>query len=366
MRFCLKSRQPQKASDTMPVTSVRNWSYFEGVHLAEQYGLEEWLGESENAAFFRAISSKNTTPTLLKLIPLEPGGNPDRQLKLWSRVHQLSYPNLQPLLDFGRCEHAGDSFLYAVFEYPDEILDAALERAPLTEAESLEAREAVLHALRYIHAQGLVHTAVNAGHIVAAADQIKLASDTLCEPSAGHSPEDDLAQLDRFLAAPAPTPVPPSPVPAPERASLKPRRPFPFWVYGALAVMLGTLGYIFLPKSAPPLPPSRSPAPSQTAQPARPIVPPAPPQDPSTNATREYWRVITYTYSSHQMAQRRVDQINQKWPDASAEVFTPNSGRSPYLVALGGRLNRDAAVRLLKIARGKGLPRDIYIQNYSR
>jgi hypothetical protein len=32
---------------------------------------------------------------------------------------------------------------------------------------------------------------------------------------------------------------------------------------------------------------------------------------------------------------------------------------------VGGWLNRDDAVRLLKIARGKGLPRDIYIQNYT-
>lgn len=351
----------------MPVTSVRNWSHFEGIHLAEQYGLEEWLGESENAAFFRAISLRNPTPALLKLIPLESGGNPDRQLELWSRIRQLSHPNLQPLLDFGGCEHSGDSYLYAVFEYPDEILATALERAPLSQAESLEVREAVLNALGYIHTQGLAHTEVNPGHIVAVGNQIKLASDTLSEPSAGHSAENDLEQLDRFLAppAPTPTPVPPSPVPAPDRASLRPRRPFPLWVYGALAVMLGTLGYVFLPKSAPPLPPSRPPAPSQTAQPTRPTVPPVP-QEPSTSATREYWRVIAYTYSSHQMAQRRVDQVNQKWPDANAEVFTPNSGRSPYLVALGGRMNRDAAVRLLKIARGKGLPRDIYIQNYSR
>jgi hypothetical protein len=33
---------------------------------------------------------------------------------------------------------------------------------------------------------------------------------------------------------------------------------------------------------------------------------------------------------------------------------------------VGGWLTRDDAVRFLKIARGKGLPPDIYIQNYSR
>jgi serine/threonine protein kinase len=354
----------------MPATSLRNWSHFEGVQLAEYYSIEEWLGESDNGAFFRATIPPNAMPALAKLIPIEsdPAAvDADRQLTVWSRIRQLSHPNLQALLDFGRCESAGDSFLYAVFEYPDEILDTALERDPLSEAQSLEAREAALDALRYLHAQGLVHMAVDAGHIVAIGNQIKLASDTLRESSTGHSPEDDLAQLDRFLPAPTPTPVPPTPEPlnpAPARSSLKPQRPFPLWVYGALAAMLGILGYVFLPKSATPLPPLRPPAPSQTAQPARPIVPPSPPQ-PSTNATREYWRVIAYTYSSHQMAQHRVDEISEKWPDAKAEVFTPNSGRPPFLVALGGRMSRDTAVRLLKIARGKGLPRDIYIQYYS-
>jgi hypothetical protein len=81
---------------------------------------------------------------------------------------------------------------------------------------------------------------------------------------------------------------------------------------------------------------------------------------------RPYWRVIAYTYSSFRTAERRADAINQQWPGANAEVFSPDSGRPPFLVALGGKMNRDAAVRLLKIARGKGLPRDTYIQNYSR
>jgi hypothetical protein len=76
--------------------------------------------------------------------------------------------------------------------------------------------------------------------------------------------------------------------------------------------------------------------------------------------------VIAYTYFSQQAAQQRADSINQNWPGAKAEVFMPNSGRSAYLVALGGWFTRDEAVQFLKIARGKGLPRDIYIQNYNR
>ena len=358
----------------MATTSLRNWSGFEGLTLAERYEIQQWLGESENAAFFRANFLANGAQVVLELIPLETV-DADRQLNLWSRIQQLSHPNLQALMDFDRCENAGNSFLYAVFEYPDEILATALESDSLSDAELLEAREAVSNGLRYIHSQGLVHGAVDAAHILAIGNQIKLESYTLRESSAG-GPEQDVAQLDRVLPAPAPPPRPedptatatPPPTPAPARPSRKPPRSFPFWFYGALALVLGSLGFLFLPKNAT-LPPPRQTAPSQAQQPATSVVPSPPPQPAARERSapsRDYWRVIAYTYSTRQAAQHRVNLIAQKWPDANAEVFEPNSGRSPYLVALGGRMNRDDALRMLKIGRGKGLPRDTYIQNYDR
>jgi hypothetical protein len=77
--------------------------------------------------------------------------------------------------------------------------------------------------------------------------------------------------------------------------------------------------------------------------------------------------VIVYTYAGALSAEKKAQSIHARWPDVQAEVFAPNGpGRPPYLVALGGRMTRDEAVRLLKIARGKGMPRDIYIQNYAR
>jgi hypothetical protein len=77
--------------------------------------------------------------------------------------------------------------------------------------------------------------------------------------------------------------------------------------------------------------------------------------------------VIVYTYAGAPAAEKKARSIHAKWPAAEAQVFAPNgSGRPPYLVALGGRMTRDEAVRLLKVARGKGMPRDIYIQNYTR
>jgi eukaryotic-like serine/threonine-protein kinase len=372
----------------MSSTTLKDWIRFEGVQLGGKYGLQKWLGDSGNAAFFRTAYGPNGTPALLKLILAQTiDGGP--QLELWGRIGRLSHPNVLSLLDFGQCEHGGDSFLYAVFEFPEETLATALERAPLDEAEAREVRQAASDALRYIHSQGLVHGAVNAGHIVAVGNEIKLASDTICNPSQLHTAAGELEQLDRLLGNSAPPSQPPAP--APLHVSPPQPRSFPVWAYAAIVVILGTLGYLLFPKPGPPPARATTPSPPQTV-PIEPKVPPdrapdvAPPaetqsveaQPPATQAPaaqapaaqlaatgREYWRVIAYTYASQRMAERRVDAINQKWPNAGAEVFTPD-GHSPYLVALGGRMDRDSAVRLLKIAHGKGLPRDIYIQNYSR
>jgi hypothetical protein len=356
----------------MPATSLRDWKRFEGVHLAGEYNLQEWLGESDKTAFFRAFYGEDTKPVLLKLIPAETV-DAAAQLELWNRIGQLSHPHLLRLLDFGRTEDPGSLFLYAVFEFPEELLGTALETAPLTEAEAREVREAVADALQYVHSQGLVHGAVDAGNIVAVGNQIKLASDTLREASDSRTPAQDIRQLEKLLPEPAAA----SPAPPPVRVSSVPRRSIPAWASGAIVVILGIVGYAFLPRLEPqpakrtiaqtqprpqpaPEPPAARPAPA----PEVPKSIPAPTRTASTDP--ENWRVIAFTYFSRQAAERRAASINQKWPDARAEVFLPSRGRSAFLVAVGGWLTRDDAVRFLKIARGKGLPRDIYIQNYSR
>ena len=77
------------------------------------------------------------------------------------------------------------------------------------------------------------------------------------------------------------------------------------------------------------------------------------------------WRVIAFTYGSHDAASKKARQLNERWPDLHAAVFSPKERRGYYLVALGGRMKRDEALRVQKKARGVGLPRDTYIQNYS-
>lgn len=77
------------------------------------------------------------------------------------------------------------------------------------------------------------------------------------------------------------------------------------------------------------------------------------------------WRVIAYTYNGLHDAQKKANAINEKFPDLHADVFAPRGQRAPYFVSLGGRMTRDAATRLMRQARSKGLPRDTFVRNFS-
>jgi cell division septation protein DedD len=70
-----------------------------------------------------------------------------------------------------------------------------------------------------------------------------------------------------------------------------------------------------------------------------------------------------YTYNHPDEAQKKSAAITQKHPELHPAVFTP-SGHAPYLVTIGGVMNRDAAFALARKSRSAGLPRDTYAQNY--
>jgi eukaryotic-like serine/threonine-protein kinase len=78
---------------------------------------------------------------------------------------------------------------------------------------------------------------------------------------------------------------------------------------------------------------------------------------------RSQWRVIAYTYDHQNEAQKKAAAIAGKHPNLHPQVFAPR-GHAPYLVAVGGVMTRDQAYALARRARGMGLPRDTYAQNY--
>ena len=387
-----------------------SWNGLKGVSLAGEYELQQWLGDADHSgAFFLTAFGPEKKRAVLKLIPEEAAA--EQQLEFWRWIGRLSHPHLLPLWDCGRAEAVDGSCVFAVFEYPDDSLASAVENRPLAENETREVLTAATDALRYIHSQGLVHTAIDTHHIVAVGNQIKLSSDTLSPPSRDNTTAEDVRALGALAfqlltrsafepgrepdldsisdplrsvilhsvepdpnrrwslkqVAAALNPAPPAalpPLPAPVRSRADSSEPTARWPFIAAASLLVAFGVFTFARRSAPEPPASVPPPHPVVV-SRPPVPPEPVASAPLN--RDYWRVIVYTYSAFRAAENKARSINQKWPAARAEVFTPNgSNRSPYLVALGGRMTRADAVALQKTARAKGLPRDTFVRNFSK
>jgi hypothetical protein len=135
---------------------------------------------------------------------------------------------------------------------------------------------------------------------------------------------------------------------APETTPVR-ARPVPRWIFVATPVFLILVILIFRgikPKAevpvAPPVPVAAAP--------------------PKAAVTRG-WRVIAYTYTRRALAEKKVQSINRKWSGAQAEVLEPGAGKpGNYLVALGGAMDREQALRFLRAARSKGMPRGTYVR----
>ena len=408
--------------------------HWEGVSLSGDYTLEQWMGGDDSAAFFRTAPAPDGRRAVVKLVP-EAVVDGAATLDLWHRTRQLRHPNLIELLDCGRADRDGEIVLYAVFESPDDTLASALSRSPLNPQESREVLDAVLDALRYLHAQGLVLGALDPDHIVAVGDRIKLSTGALRDATtssayrkdvrllgdlwqqvlmaaspksseiAAHAADPNpqtrwtLAEINAALNPPLPTvpppapplaasspvsvpPVPASPVSAPpvivrdDAPALRPshRRPselatayrFLQWILaGAAGVLLLIVG---LNRPRPASVDTQSQVASVSLPAETPVPAPLPRAavaKPSPAAGKEMWRVIAFTYRSRDAAARKVQQLNQHRPGLNATVFSPKDKTDYFLVSLGGRMTHEEAMRLQRSARGKGLPRDLYVQNYA-
>jgi hypothetical protein len=86
-------------------------------------------------------------------------------------------------------------------------------------------------------------------------------------------------------------------------------------------------------------------------------------QENAAAAVREQWRVVAFTYNHADQARKKAETIAEKYTGLHPEVFTP-TGRAPYLVTVGGVMNRDQAFAFVQRVRRQGLPRDSYAQNY--
>jgi hypothetical protein len=398
---------------------------WQGVSLPGDYLLERWTGGDDTAGHFEASCAADGRRVAVKLMPANTV-NAGAQLALWKRTRGLEHRNLRVLLDCGRAELAGDVVIYAVFEHADETLASAIAQSPLSEAEAREVLEAVVGALDYLKSRGLAHRALDPEHVVAVGDHIKLSTDALGE-AAGAAIREDLrtfwfrispctlarssdilAQVlgeGRSPAAAADPAVPAETLPRPDVAMPPaapkddaPSKGFPKWIpVGAAAVVLLILGLHFrsgsdTPAQVPPAaavtaPASKAgpaggaastpasttvsapvskvtskgaskPASKQVSAPAQAAAKPSP-------TGERTWRVIAFAFRTRAAAVRKVEQINQRHPRLEAAVFAPREKQGIYLVALGGRMSHEEALRMEKKARDEYVSRDVYVQHYS-
>ncbi len=89
-------------------------------------------------------------------------------------------------------------------------------------------------------------------------------------------------------------------------------------------------------------------------------------QPESATTNKNVWRVILYTYNRSADAERKAKGINARHSGLHAEVFSPSGSSGPYLVTTEGQPSRQEALQARRRAVGAGMPRDAYIQNYSK
>jgi uncharacterized iron-regulated membrane protein len=155
-----------------------------------------------------------------------------------------------------------------------------------------------------------------------------------------------------------------------------------YWIIGTVVVLLVLIGLaVHGLRNAPPrttaaTPATRSEAPPAAQPPAaassKPAAVPAmapkhatPAAEPVAEGTGA-WRVVAFTYNHQDQAEHKAQTISEKHPELRAGVFSPKGNGAPYLVTLGGPMERNAAFQLRSKAIRAGLPHDTYARNYSR
>jgi hypothetical protein len=168
------------------------------------------------------------------------------------------------------------------------------------------------------------------------------------------------------------------------RAGLPPKKPAPIElrivfdiserdlrrlaVAGCLLLALVLMGLIYLyhrsgqRAGAATQPVSAEPASASSAAPSA-SGSAAPALNPGSQSKVE-WRVVAFTYNRQDQAQKKASSLAHRHPELSPTIFSPTGG-APWLVTVGGALDRDAAYALARKARSLGLPRDTYAQNYT-
>jgi TonB family protein len=166
------------------------WKQWEGEVVDNRYRLRQFLGGSDHSAVFLAEFDQPPRKAALKFVEAN-SATAQLQLSRWERAAKLSHQHLIRLIQGGRCQLGRVSMLYVATEFAEDNLGQILPNRPLTQAETEYMLRSVLEVLAYLHAQGLVHSRLKPGNIMAVGDTMKVSSDGICavgDKRLGHVP----------------------------------------------------------------------------------------------------------------------------------------------------------------------------------
>jgi hypothetical protein len=175
---------------------MTHWHELEGVSLGRHW-LKVCLTSSADDAWY--LTRYDTARDAAVRVLYASAPNAEVQLEMWRKAMDIHHPHIVRMLDAGRAEAEGADLIYAVCEYPDDFLRGVLAERPLSPSEARAVLDAALSALAWLHENGLVHGAVDSGHIMAFGDSIKLPSDTILPVGTNLTPADDMRSLGVLL-----------------------------------------------------------------------------------------------------------------------------------------------------------------------
>jgi serine/threonine protein kinase len=178
------------------------WKNWEG-ETVDGFLLRQYLGGSDHSAVYLTnLHSAGEPSAAIKFV--RANGDADAQLERWRVAGPLNHPNLLSLYGVGRCLVGTTPLLYVVMEYAEENLSQILPQRVLEPEEARQMLGAVIEALTFLHSQGLAHTKLRPGNILAAGDQLKVSRDTLCEIGSAPVVRSELGIYDapEFATAP--------------------------------------------------------------------------------------------------------------------------------------------------------------------
>ena len=154
------------------------WKRWEGQVVNGALPLVRYLGGSDHSAVF-LTERVGGSPQKAAIKLIAAGDGAEEQLLRWKQAAKLTNPTLIRLFECGRCELEGTALLYVVMELADEDLSQIVPERSLSADEVDALLPTVLKALSHLHGRGLVHGRITPSNIMAAGDQVKVASDTL-------------------------------------------------------------------------------------------------------------------------------------------------------------------------------------------